>query len=215
MLAKPSQTGAALDTARAAVIFVHGRGATAESILPLADEIAPDGEQQIAFLAPQAPGNAWYPYPFMAPIAQNEPYLSNALQTLANLFDELEKTGLPPERVALVGFSQGACLSLEYVARHARRYGGVAGLSGGLIGPPGVPRDYPGQLAGTPVFLGCSDVDPHIPEERVLESAQVLERMGAQVTVRIYPGMGHTINEDEINFLRDLIINLNEPATGR
>lgn len=204
MLAKLAQTGATPETARAAVIFVHGRGATAELILPLADEIAP-GSNDLAFLAPQAPGNTWYPYPFMMPIAQNEPYLSNALRTLADLFAGLEKSGLPPERVALVGFSQGACLSLEFVARNARRYGGVAGLSGGLIGPPGTPRDYPGNLAGTPVFLGCSDVDPHIPKARVLESAQVLERMGAQVTTRIYPGMGHTINEDEIGFLREML----------
>jgi phospholipase/carboxylesterase len=205
MPAKLARTGAALDTARAAVIFVHGRGATAESILTLADEIAPDETQDLAFLAPQAPGNAWYPYSFLAPIAQNEPYLSNALQSLADLFTELEKNGLPPERVALVGFSQGACLSLEFVARHTRRYGGVAGLSGGLIGPQGIPRSYPGNLSGTPVFLGCSDVDPHIPKARVHESAQVLEHLGGQVTARIYPGMGHTVNEDELDFLQGMI----------
>jgi predicted esterase len=211
MLAKLARTGAAPDTAHAAVILVHGRGATAESILSLVTEMFSDdvgmagNSQEIAFVAPQAPGNTWYPYPFLAPIAQNEPYLSNALQTLADLFAELEKAGLPSERVALAGFSQGACLSLEFAARHARRYGGLAGLSGGLIGPPGTPRDYPGDLAGTPAFLGCSDVDPHIPEARVLETAQVLERMGAQVTTRIYPGMGHTVNEDELNFLRKMI----------
>lgn len=213
MLSKLAQTGAAPDTARAAIIFVHGRGATAESILPLADEIAPDSSD-LAFIAPQAPGNTWYPYPFMSPVAQNEPYLSNALRTLADLFADLEKTRLPPEKVMLVGFSQGACLSLEFVARNARRYGGVAGLSGGLIGPQSTPRDYPGSLAGTPVFLGCSDIDPHIPEARVLESAQVLERMGAQVTTRIYPGMGHTLNEDEIDFLHEMIEGLRTGLSG-
>jgi phospholipase/carboxylesterase len=205
MLAKLARAGADLDSARAAVVFVHGRGATAESILTLANEIKTDDSAGLAFLAPQAPGNTWYPYSFLAPVAQNEPDLSNALETLADLFDELENHGLSPERVALVGFSQGACLSLEFVARHARRYGGVMGLSGGLIGPPGSPRDYAGTLDGTPVFLGCSNVDPHIPEARVRETALVLENLGAQVAMRIYQGMGHTVNEDELNFLRKMV----------
>ena len=211
---KLAQAGAPLEHAHMAVILVHGRGATAESMLSLAEELAPmsseseaHGEafKSIAFLAPQAPGHAWYPYSFLASIEQNEPHLSNALQTLDGLFEQLEQAGLPPERVMLLGFSQGACLSLEYAARHARRYAGVAGLSGGLIGPPGTPRDYPGSLDGTPVFLGCSDVDPHIPEERVYETAQVLERMGAQVTTRIYPGMGHTVNEGELVLVRRML----------
>ena len=211
---KLAQAGAPLERAHMAVILVHGRGATAESMLSLAEELAPmnsepealcEAFKSIAFLAPQAPGHAWYPYSFLAPIEQNEPHLSNALQTLDGLFEQLEQAGLPPERVMLLGFSQGACLSLEYAARHTRRYAGVAGLSGGLIGPPGTPRDYPGSLDGTPVFLGCSDVDPHIPEERVYETAQVLERMGAQVTTRLYPGMGHTINEGELVLVRRML----------
>ncbi len=204
--------GTALDQARAAVIMVHGRGATAQDMLPLIEEIAaPD----LAFLAPQAPGNTWYPYPFMTPLEQNEPYLSNALGVLADLYRRSEAAGLPQERVLLVGFSQGACLSLEYIARRARtespqRFGGVAGLSGGLIGPPGVPRHDSGSLAGTPVFLGCSDVDPHIPKERVLETARVLQALGAQVTTRLYPGMGHTVNQEEIDFLKKMVRDLSE-----
>lgn len=194
-----------LDQARGALLLVHGRGATAESMLPLAEALdVPD----LALVAPQAPGFAWYPYPFMSPIQQNEPHLSNALRTLDDLFRELSAAGLPPEKVLLIGFSQGACLASEYAARNARRYGGVAALSGGLIGPPGTPRNYPGSLGGTPVFLGCSDIDPHIPKERVLESEQVLRGLGADVTARIYPGMGHTINEDELAFLRTMAQNL-------
>jgi len=150
-----------------------------------------------AYLAPQAAGNAWYPYPFTAPIESNEPYLSAALNMLAALVSEVETT-VPASRIVLLGFSQGACLSLEFAARNARRYGAVVGLSGGLIGPDGTPRDYPGDFEGTPVFLGCSDVDPHIPKERVIESGTVLERLGADVTVRLYPGMAHTVSFDEI-----------------
>lgn len=200
-----AQAGAPLEAARAAVILVHGRGATAESMLPLAGELATGEAPEVAFLAPQAPGYTWYPYSFLAPITQNEPFLSNGLRILSDLFDLLEKSSLPPERVALAGFSQGACLSLEFAARHARRYGAVAGWSGALIGPPGFSRTDPGWLAGTPVFLGCSDVDPHIPLDRVRETSRFLERLGAQVTTRIYPRMGHTVNEDEILFVRGMI----------
>ncbi len=202
--------GAALSQARAAVFMVHGRGATAQSMLPLIEEI---DDPSLAYLAPQAPGNAWYPFPFMSPLEQNEPYLSNALGVLADLYQRAEAAGLPAERVLLVGFSQGACLSLEYIARSARsglpqRFGGVAGLSGGLIGPPGVPRNDSGSLGGTPVFLGCSDVDPHIPKERVLETARIFQELGAQVTTRLYPGMGHTVNEEEIDFLKKMVRDL-------
>ena len=193
--------GAPLDKARGAVLMVHGRGASARDILTLAADLnLPD----LAYLAPQAAANTWYPYPFMTPMAQNEPYLSSALARLAEVLAHIAAAGLPPERTALLGFSQGACLTTEFVARNARRYGGVAGLSGGLIGPPGTPRDYPGTLEGTPVFLGCSDVDPHIPKERVQETGEVLQRLGAAVDLRLYPGMGHLVNEDEIEAVRGM-----------
>ncbi len=194
--------GAPLDQADAAMILIHGRGASADDILTLATEIDTPG---FAYLAPQAAGNTWYPYPFLAPIAQNEPYLSSALARLGAVLAHVEAAGLPAERVMLLGFSQGACLALEYAARHARRYGGLVGLSGGLIGPDDTPRDYPGSLDGTPVFLGCSDVDFHIPKERVIESADALRRLGGAVDARLYPGMGHTINEDEIEAVRQMM----------
>jgi predicted esterase len=190
---------------QAAVILVHGRGATAESILTLADEF---GRPELAYVAPQAAGYTWYPYSFMAPAERNEPYLSSALEVLEELLEKLAAEGIPAERTVLLGFSQGACLSLEFAARHAKRFGGVVALSGGLIGPPGTPRDYPGSFDGTPVFLGCSDRDPHIPEARVRESAEVFRRMGARVTERIYPGLGHTVNEDELSWVRNLLAGL-------
>ena len=159
----------------------------------------------IAFLAPQAAGHTWYPYSFLAPIEENEPWLASALGVLSALVDELERQGLPPDRVAFMGFSQGACLSLEFAARHARRYAAVIGLSGGVIGPPGTPRDYSGSFGGTPVFLGCSDIDPHIPVGRVHETADVYRRLEASVDERIYPRMGHIINTDELEAVRALL----------
>jgi predicted esterase len=194
--------GASLDQAQAAMILIHGRGATAESILDLAAAVNRTG---FAYLAPQAAGNTWYPNSFLAPIAGNEPGLSSGLAVIDDLLAHVAEAGLPPERTILLGFSQGACLTLEYVARHVRRYGGVAGLSGGLIGPDGTPRDYAGSLAGTPIFLGCSDVDFHIPRERVEESAVVLRRLGGDVTMRLYPNMGHTVNADELAAVRALM----------
>jgi predicted esterase len=198
------EAGEPLATARAAMILVHGRGATAEDIMTIAAEVQSPG---FAYLAPQAANNAWYPYPFTAPIESNEPYLSAALEMLAGLLQKVIES-VPAERTVLLGFSQGACLSLEFAARNARRYGAVVGLSGGLIGPDGTPRDYPGSFDGTPVFLGCSDVDPHIPKERVIEAAAVLKRMGAEVTMRLYPGMQHTISEDELAAVRALVSSL-------
>ncbi len=195
------EAGEQLDKARAAMILVHGRGASAEDIMTVAAELTHPG---FAYLAPQAAGNAWYPNPFTAPLETNEPYLTSALEVLGNVLARVEAT-IPAERVLLLGFSQGACLTLEFAARHARRYGGVVGLSGGLIGPDGTPRDYPVGFEGTPAFLGCSDVDPHIRKDRVVEAAEVLKRMGAQVTMRLYPGMGHTVSQDEIEAVREIV----------
>lgn len=196
------RAGAPLEAARAAAVLIHGRGATAEGMLALGGAF---GAKDVALIAPQAPARSWYPQSFLAPLAENEPHLSQALGIVGETVDALAGQGLGPERVILIGFSQGACLALEYAARTARRYGGVAGLSGGLIGPPGTPRAYPGSLGGTPVFLGCSDVDAHIPEARVHESADVLTALGGTVTMRIYPGMAHTIVDDEIRHVRSLI----------
>jgi predicted esterase len=194
--------GESIDQARAAMLMLHGRGATAADILTLVPHLPHDG---FAFLAPQAADNAWYPNRFMAPIPSNEPWLSSALALVGDILNRLQADGLAPERTILLGFSQGACLALEFAARNARRYGGLVGLSGGLIGPDGTPRDYPGSLLGTPVFLGCSDEDLHIPKERVEETAQVLRRLGGDVTARLYPAMGHTINQDEIDFVRGMM----------
>lgn len=197
--------GKPLHEAKAAMILVHGRGADAESILDLADFLS---YPKMIYLAPQANGNTWYPYSFLSPIPQNEPGLSSALQVLADLVAQVEATGIPAERIILAGFSQGACLASEFVARNAQRYGGLLAFSGGLIGPPGTPRDYPGSLAGTPIFLGCSDVDFHIPKERVQESADVFTRLGATVTMRLYPGMDHTIIQDEIAEAQKIVAGL-------
>lgn len=205
MSARVLAAGTPLGQATAAMILVHGRGAPAEDILSLGRELdRPD----LAYLAPQAEGYSWYPYSFLAPMEQNEPGLSNGLTLLGHLLERLEGHGIPAERTILLGFSQGACLSLEFAARNAKRYGGVVGLSGGLIGPPGTPREYPGTFADTPVFLGCSDRDPHIPLARVKETTEVLTKMGARVTERIYPAMGHTVNEDELKHVRDLLTGL-------
>lgn len=194
--------GKSLTEAGVAMILVHGRGATAPSILELADLLPhPD----MAYLAPQAAGNTWYPYSFLSPLQQNEPGLSSGLQVLAGLLAQIEEAGIPAHNVVIAGFSQGACLSSEFVARNARRYGGVIAFSGGLIGPPGTPRDYAGSLEGTPIFLGCSNVDFHIPVERVHETTVTFEGLGARVTERIYPNMGHTIIQDEIDQARKII----------
>lgn len=192
--------GAPLDgprPARAAMVMVHGRGGSADDILGLTELFAGASEGW-AFVAPQAANFTWYPERFMAPMERNEPWLSSALETVGRSVAQVESAGVPSDRIVLLGFSQGACLTSEWVARNARRFGGVAALSGGLIGPEGTPRDYAGSLAGTPALLGCSDRDPHIPEPRVRETATVLERLGAQVDLRIYPNAPHGIFEDEI-----------------
>lgn len=194
--------GAPLNEARAAMIMIHGRGGRAEDILTLVPNLE---HEAFAYLAPQAANNTWYPYSFLAPIPQNEPGISSGMQVISGVLDKIVAAGIPPERTMLLGFSQGACLAIEFSARHARRYGGIACLSGGLIGPDGTPRDYAGSLDGTPVFLGCSDVDAHIPQERVEHSADVMRQLGAEVTMRIYPGMGHVINDDEREHVRSMM----------
>jgi predicted esterase len=198
-------TGTPFDEASAALILIHGRGATAQSILHLAEDVAPEG---VASVAPQASHKTWYPQSFLAPIENNEPYLTSALNAVGSVIATVEEAGIPRERIALLGFSQGACLACEYAARHPERYGAVIGLSGGLIGPEDEPLSYDGSLDGTPVFLGCSDQDPHIPLERVQETAGILDDMGARVDKRIYEGMGHTTNDDELRAVRDLLSTL-------
>jgi predicted esterase len=194
--------GAPLAEARGAVVMVHGRGASPESILTLAQALDRPG---IAYLAPGARGGTWYPNSFLAPIPSNEPGITSGMHAVADVLAQVDAAGIPPERTVLLGFSQGACLALEFAARHARRYGGVAALSGGLIGPDDTPRDYDGSMNGTPVFLGCSDIDHHIPKERVEESARVMRGLGAEVTMRLYPGMGHLVNEDEIAHVQAIL----------
>lgn len=194
--------GEPLESARAAMIMLHGRGATAQDILTLATDLHTPG---FAYLAPQAAGNAWYPNNFRAPFSDNEPFLSSALSIITALLDQVARAGISAERTIILGFSQGACLSLEYAMRHARRYGGVVGLSGGLIGPEDTPRDTSGLLSGTPVFLGCSDSDPYIPKERVEQAAAALQLAGGNVTTRLYPRMAHTVNLDELRFVHNMM----------
>lgn len=196
------QVGAPLGDGAAVVIMVHGRGAGPENILDL---VGPLDRPAVTYLAPAAAEHSWYPRSFMSPIAENEPKLSSALSRIGALVDDVVAAGVPRERIVLLGFSQGACLSGEFVVRHQARYGGIAMLSGGLIGPAGTTWPAGAGLAGTPVFLGCSDRDAHIPLERVEESAAVLGRLGGDVTLRIYPGMGHLVSADEVVEVRALL----------
>ncbi len=194
--------GEALESARAVMVMLHGRGATAESILGLAGELDVPG---YAYVAPQAAGRTWYPHRFLEPLERNEPYLSSALAAVAGTLDTLERAGISLQRVILLGFSQGACLALEYAARHAQRYGGVVALSGALIGPESTSRQYPGSLDSTPIFIGCDDADPHVPAAYVTHSEQALADLGAAVTARFYPHMGHTVNQDELDAARAMM----------
>jgi predicted esterase len=196
--------GVPLAQARAAMIMVHGRNAGPRNILDLATRLDRPG-LAFAYRAPAAAGNTWYPYSFMAETDRNEPGLSSGLSVLAHLVAEIEGAGIPRRRIVLLGFSQGGCLTAEFAVRNAGRYGGVIVYSGGLIGPEGTVWRHDGRFDGTPVFLGCSDVDGHVPRTRVDETAAVFERMGAAVTQRIYPGMGHLVNDDEIEFTRGLM----------
>lgn len=202
-----SADGQPLGAASAALILVHGRGGSADDILTLGPVLtrALPGADRLAILAPQARGNSWYPFSFLAPMERNEPGITSGLGAIGAVIAAAAEAGIPPDRLVLGGFSQGACLAMEYAARHAREYGGLLAFSGGLIGPPGTPREYAGTLAGTPAFLGCSDVDPHIPADRVEETADVLTALGARVDRRLYPGMGHTINDDEVEAAREIL----------
>jgi predicted esterase len=199
------EAGLPLGHAPLAVIMVHGRNAAPVNILDLVPRLArPDATN----LAPAAAGRTWYPHSFLAEVASNEPGLSSGLGVLAALVRRVEAAGLPRTRIVLLGFSQGACLAAEFAVRHASRFGGVVVFSGGVVGPPGTAWTAPGDFAGTPMFFGCSDHDSHVPEWRVTESADLCTRMGAAVTRRIYPGMGHVVSDDEIAWTQRLLDDL-------
>ena len=199
--------GAPIESAAAALVLVHGRGGAAAGMVPFGREVAARAGalDRVALLAPQADDFEWYPRSFLAPIEQNQPGLDSGLARLGRVLAELDTVGIPAERVVLLGFSQGACLISEYAARNARRYGGLVVLSGGLIGPEVEPARYAGAFDGAPAFLGCSDRDPHIPVERVHETARVLEGLGAVVDERIYPAMGHTVNDEELDAAGEIL----------
>lgn len=196
------ERGQPLDSAPAAIVLVHGRGASAADILGLA---ASFDLPKVAYLAPEAAGHTWYPYSFLAPTDENQPWLDSALALIGRTVQRATAARIPRHNIAVVGFSQGACLATEFVARNAARYGGLIALTGGLMGPPGTKFSYPGKLTGTRCFLGAGDPDPHVPWKRVEESASVLSALGATVTLRRYPGLPHTINADEIEHAQRIL----------
>jgi phospholipase/carboxylesterase len=196
-------SGRPLDSATAVAILIHGRGASAEDILGLAKKLH---HTDLAYLVPEAAGHSWYPHSFLAPIEQNEPWLTSALGVLGRLVEDVAQAGIPRQKLILAGFSQGACLAAEFVARNAARYGALICFTGGLVGPLGTKFRYEGDLAGTPAFLGAGDPDPHVPWSRVGESARVLADLGADVRLRRYPNMPHVINQDEIEEARHLVL---------
>ena len=205
-------TGAPLERANTAMVMVHGRGGSAPDILSLAGAFARD---EVAYVAPQASGHTWYPYRFLEPTLRNEPHLGSALEAVASVVEDVEAAGIPSERIVILGFSQGACLATEFAARNPRRWGGVVALSGGLIGTDAEVTGHVGDLLGTPVILGCSDVDPHIPLTRVQATTRALTAMKADVQETIYPGMGHGIVEDEVNRVRHLMDHLAKRTPSR
>lgn len=194
--------GSPVERARGAMIMMHGRGAGAHDMIALATRI---DEPQFLYAAPEARGQSWYPHTFSDPPADNEPDLTSALLVIDDLIKDLSADALPPEQVVLLGFSQGACLVLEYAARNPRRYGGVVALSGCLFGPADTPREFEGTLRGTPVFLGCNEGDPHFPAERVTAAAEAFGNLQAEVTTRLYPEPGHSVNEDELRHIRWIV----------
>jgi phospholipase/carboxylesterase len=198
--------GKDLADAKKALIMLHGRGAPAEDILGLASHLA---VKDFALIAPQATNYTWYPYSFLVPPQQNEPWLSSALALLDQIVDDIQRAGIEPQNIFFTGFSQGACLTLEYVSRHAQKWGGVAAFTGGLIGDKIYAENYTGHFDGTPVFIGTSDPDPHIPLERVSETIGILKTLHASVKEKIYPDMGHTITLDEIRLANDWVFQPN------
>ena len=200
--------GVPLGESDAAVIMVHGRNAGPQNILDLVTRL---DRPSWTYLAPAAANRTWYPFSFMAPIEQNEPWLSSALEVLKQMVADVNARGIPADRLVILGFSQGACLTAEFAVRHPDRYGGIIVFSGGLLGPPGTTWSGEGRFDRTPVFLGCSDIDPHVPKSRVDESSAAFVRMGAEVTERIYPRMGHLVNDDEIAFARGVLDRIHNP----
>lgn len=199
---KVTTAGADIDSANIAMILIHGRGATAQSMLMFADKFQ---RSDVHHRALQASRHTWYPRSFMAPKEMNEPGISSGLQAIHDAIVSLNEEGFPSGKIVLLGFSQGACLTTEFAARHPQKYGAIIGLSGGLIGPEVETGQYKGSLEQTPVLLGCSDSDPHIPEERVHETTAVFEKLKGDVSENIYPGMGHTVNEDEIRQIKKIL----------
>jgi len=199
--------GKKLEGASRVLIMVHGRGGSAEDILSLAAYLE---VKDFALIAPQATTNSWYPYSFLTIPSQNEPWLTSALEILGDIIKDIVSNGFTKENIYFLGFSQGACLTLEFVTRNAFKYGGVVAFTGGLIGDRIYPENYSGDFSGTPVFIGTSDPDPHVPVERVNESATILEKMNATITKKIYKNMGHTINQDEISIVNKVIFSTEE-----
>lgn len=198
-----------LTDAHATLVMIHGRGSTANNILELARVIS---NPHLACIAPQADNNVWYPHSFLAPLVKNEPALSSAFQALEDAIAMSTLAGISQQKIILGGFSQGACIVSEFVARQGKRFGGLLVFSGGLIGPPGTPRAYPDGLDGLPVLIGCSNVDPHVPINRVNETSHILTQLGASVDKQIYPNMGHTINDDELDRARKIVGAVTEDA---
>lgn len=194
--------GVPLAQAKKALIMIHGRGASAQDIISLGTYL---NVGDYALIAPQASGHSWYPYSFMAPVEQNEPGLSSAIEVINAIVDDILKAGIPASNIYFMGFSQGACLTLEYVTRHAQPYGGVVAFTGGLIGAALNLANYNGDFNGTPVFIGSSDPDMHVPVTRVRESETIIKNMGADITVKVYPGMGHTVSQDEVETANKLV----------
>ncbi|OMQ10592.1 alpha/beta hydrolase [[Flexibacter] sp. ATCC 35103] len=194
--------GLSLNNAKKALIMIHGRGASAHDILSIARHLNVD---DFALVAPQAENRTWYPYSFLVPIEENEPSFSKSLDAIHQVVVAVQQNGIEKENIYFLGFSQGACLALEFTARNAAKYGGIVAFTGGLIGDKVYEDHYTGNFENTPVFIGTSDPDFHVPVERVNETEALLKKMGASVTKKIYENMGHTISQDEIDLANALV----------